>query len=127
MSVQLSYAQFYTDGAFLLGYPTDLPIAAAAAQVDYATDRQLDRASNGAARVRVFYSAPKRSFQFRHPGLDVTDLSTFTAYYDANAGAIFDFHWPADGVTYSCAFAREPGIRMLGSGLAEVSVVLAQV
>ncbi len=108
-------------------YPTSLPIAASQAQVAFETDRDIERASNGDARGRVFYTAEKRSFQFSHPGLSSADLATFNAFYVANLAAVFNFYWPADGVTYSCLFAREPSYRFLGGGLAEVSVELAEV
>lgn len=109
-----------------MSYPTSLPIAASSAQVDYQTDRQIDRATNGAAKGRVFYAAAKREFAFTHPGLSAGEVATFAAFYDANIDAAFDFYWPGDGVTYTCLFAREPSLKMLGSGLSEVSVQLAE-
>lgn len=109
-----------------MSYPTSLPIAASSAQVDYQSDRQIDRATNGAAKGRVFYTAAKREFAFTHPGLSAAEVATFVAFFSANLDTAFDFYWPGDGVTYTCLFAREPAMKMLGSGLTEISVQLAE-
>lgn len=89
-------------------------------------DRQIDRASNGTARARMFYASPKRTFDFTHQ-VDNADLATFKAFYAANLTASFAFLWAGDGVSYTCIFAAEPVYTPLGVDWNTVKVTLAQV
>jgi hypothetical protein len=109
-----------------MAYPTDLPISiSSSASLD--TDRQIDRASNGAARGRVFYTSAKRSFRLDHPALDATARAAFDVFYAANLATAFDFVWPVDSVTYTCIFSREPSYKPHGAGLTTITVELAEV
>lgn len=80
-------------------------------------DVQIDRASNGNAKGRSYYSVPKKSFSVVHQGLSSVEKQTLLDFYAANRALEIDFLWVADGVTYTCLFAGppklaiEPGIR----------------
>ncbi len=62
---------------------------------------ELDRASNGAARGRVFYTAKKRRFRIVRRALSTTDKATLETFYDNNRALAVDLIWK-DGVVYSC-------------------------
>ena len=109
-----------------MAYPS-LGISATGASDSATTDRQLDRATNGAARLRVFYTTAKRTFKFSHPALNATDLGTFEAFYAANVDNSFDFTWPLDNTTYTAVFSAEPSRKVYSFGRTEVSVELAEV
>jgi hypothetical protein len=106
-------------------YPT-LPINAPGKQ-GRETDRQIDRATNGAARARVFYSTPKRTFDIEHAYLTAEQKATFDAFYNANLSASFAFVWPGDGVTYTCIFASDPTDTAHSGNYTSISVTLTEV
>lgn len=89
-------------------------------------DRQIDRASNGTVRARMFYSTPKRTFDFVHQ-IDSADLATFKSFYATNLTTSFAFLWAGDGQTYTCIFATEPVYTPQAVGWTTVNVTLAQV
>lgn len=91
------------------------------------TGREIQTATNGASRGRMFYTARKRRFPFNHPLLNSTDLATFDAFYAANLTTSFSFTWPRDGVTYTCMFSeKEPTYTPVGR-CTTVSVELIEV
>lgn len=89
--------------------------------------RSLQRATNGALRVRVFATAAKQRFRVEHPGLNATDRGTLDTFYATNLAGTFSFVWPLDGQTYTVAFASEPQYKPQGGGYASASVTLEQV
>jgi hypothetical protein len=107
-------------------YPTSLPITTDS-RVAHITDRMVDRASNGAARGRVFFTAAKRRFSLAHTALNSAQREVFEDFHAANLAGEFDLIWPLDGITYTCIFAGEPDYQPLGSGLANVRIEVAEV
>ena len=93
---------------------------------DQFDDLAVDRASNGAARVRAFYTGRKRRFTLVHELLSSTDRDTLTNYYDANRLLSFSMTW-ADGATYTCIFAAAPKLVPLPGGYWTVTMSLEQV
>ena len=64
-----------------------------------------DRASNGALKLRSFFTAVKRSFQITHPKLTAAQKTTLEAYYAANSTLSFSFTFDAGGgATYTVRF-----------------------
>lgn len=103
--------------------------------MSYDTDLQVTRASNGAARGRVFYASAKPRFKLELPALDAADLDTFEAFYLAAISGdapfaspleAFDFTW-ADGVVRSCIFTSDPAYKRIAGGLTTVSIDIAEV
>lgn len=84
-------------------------------------DLQIDRATNGAVRIRAQYTEPKKQFVVVHSGCTLADKATMVAFYLANRvpayAAKIDFVWAADGEHYHCYLAApiqyvpEPGQR----------------
>ena len=107
-------------------YPTSIPVAVGSG-LQFDTDRQIERASNGAARGRVFYTAPKRRFRLEHTALGVAEQDVVMDFYDDNLASSFDFVWPLGGNTYTCIFAAEPVYKPLGAFLATLTVELVEV
>ena len=68
------------------------------------TGRQLDRATNGAAKVRAFFASPKRVFSVAHSILTNAQKAQLEAFYAANATNSFDFVWAGDSATYTVVF-----------------------
>jgi hypothetical protein len=81
------------------------------------TGRQVDRATNGVAKVRKLYSAQKKTFSIVHQGLTSAEKTTLEAFFTANELVTFTFVWAGDSVTYTCLFsddieyAPSPGLR----------------
>lgn len=75
---------------------------------DIQTDRQMERATNGAVRGRIFYTTPKSIFKFTHDSLSAAELVTFKAFYAANTTSSFTFLWPGDATNYTCMFGEDP-------------------
>jgi hypothetical protein len=108
----------------MAAYPT-LPISLGS-KASPEAGIKIDRASNGAARARLF-ATPKRSFRVEHAGLSLTERGSLETFYNANLATSFSFTWPLDGVTYTVIFGGEPAFKPLGSGYADASVALEQV
>lgn len=66
--------------------------------------RENDRATNGAARGRTFFTSAKSNFRLKHKALNSTDLAAFKAHYAANTALSFAYTSPVDGVTYTCIY-----------------------
>ncbi len=90
-------------------------------------DLAVDRASNGAVRVRAFYSAPRRSFVLRLGVLTAAEKATLETFYNTNRTATFSFVWDADGVSYTCVFAQAPKFKRLVGARWSAEVNLEQV
>jgi hypothetical protein len=90
------------------------------------TDRQMERASNGTARGRVFFTSAKRRFSISHKHVKAADLATYKAFHAANIAVAFDFVYPADTVTYSCLFAKDPVYTPSIPGRTTISVELIE-
>ncbi len=110
----------------MAAYPSTLPVSIGST-VRLEADRQTDRASNGAARGRVFYTAAKRKFKVEHQALKPDEQTTLLDFYAANTALSFTFDWPLDGVTYTVIFSGEPDFKPLGAQIATVSVELQEV
>lgn len=68
------------------------------------TGRQLDRATNGAAKVRLFFATTKRVFNVNHALMTSAQKAQLDAFYAANATNSFDFVWAGDSATYTVIF-----------------------
>lgn len=89
-----------------MAYP-NLPQATASKEARL-TGRQLDRATNGAPKVRSFYTAAKKEFAIVHPYISAAEKLALEAFIDANALTSFDFTWHGDNATYTCLLADKP-------------------
>lgn len=92
--------------------------------------RQVDRATNGAPRGRVFFTSQKKTFQVVHTGMTDADKATIEAFYAANSLLSFSFVWRYDAATYTCIFgADEPTYTRIPKSdrLWEITVMLVQV
>ena len=69
--------------------------------------RQIDRATNGAPKARVLFSAQKKVFNLVHPEITIAERATFDAFYAANQTNSFSFVWLGDGATYTCIFGED--------------------
>ncbi len=88
--------------------------------------RQVDRASNGRARLRVLYAAQRKQFAVVHPALNATDRATLDTFVSTYGSGEFSFRWPFDGVTYTVILADDPSYASLGAGLVSASVTLVE-
>lgn len=108
-------------------YPTTLRISPSSERALKA-DRELERATNGALRGRMFYTSPKSVFQVEHDSLTSAEQTTFDAFYAANMNISFSFVWPQDGVTYTVLFgSREPSYKPMGANRVSITFEVEQV
>lgn len=70
--------------------------------------RQINRASNGAARGRVFFTAAKSTFKIKHKALTTAQLASFTGHYAAHLDDSFSYTNPHDSASYTVIYASEP-------------------
>lgn len=70
-------------------------------------DLTVDRATNGAARVRAYFSARKREFVVRHAYITLAERNTLLSFYDSNRLLTVTLAW-MDGTTYTCVFSAAP-------------------
>lgn len=110
----------------MASYPSTLPIVVGYG-VALEDGRRVDRATNGAARVRVLYTAAKRTFRIQHKAIDASELSTLLTFFSTNIAAEIAFADPIDSSSYTCVVSRPPQISPLGAGLFDVSLELEQV
>lgn len=89
-------------------------------------DVQVDRASNGAARARAFYTGPKKKFSIVFEDLSAGDKATVHAFYLAHRLLTFTFTWAADGVTYTCIFSVAPKYQVVAGGRWTVTVKMEE-
>lgn len=70
---------------------------------------EIDRAEDGTARGRSFYSSGKVRIPLEHPCLNVAQKATLAAFYSANRLIPFDYvSGMSGGATYSCLFSKPP-------------------
>lgn len=104
-------------------YPSvGFQVGSSAGSID---DIRIDRASNGSARGRAFYTARKTPFSLKHTASKATAL-TLLAFYDDHRGVEFSLPW-VDGTTYTCLFAAGPHIEPHGPDLWTVEFKVEQV
>lgn len=89
-------------------------------------DVQVDRATNGAPRVRALYTALKREFSVVHRWATGAEKASVEAFYAANRLVSFTFVWKGDGATYTCCFAGAPNYKPLRGGTWEIVVRMVQ-
>ena len=92
---------------------------------DWVDDVIVDRAVNGATKVRAFFTAKKRAFTVRHV-LGATDRGTLQTFYDTNRALSVTFTWNGDGQTYTCLFDGPPKVHNLGGSLTQIDVKLVE-
>lgn len=110
----------------MANYPT-LSIGPSLASEEHALDDlQVDRASNGAPRVRALYSAPKKTFQVVHEGASAADKDVMTAFYLANRLSAISFVWAADALTYTCYFSQPPQYKRLPGNRWQITAQMVQ-
>lgn len=66
--------------------------------------RRAVRATNGAIKVRTFFTTQKRAFEVAHLHLTSAEKTAWDAFYAANTNTLFSFIWGGDGQTYSVVF-----------------------
>lgn len=87
---------------------------------DVATDRAVD----GSAKVRAFYTAAKRRFQVRHRMISASDKSTLLTFYGSNRATTITFSW--GGTNYTCVFASPPRFSPAGGALWNADLTLEE-
>lgn len=92
---------------------------------EWVDDLQIDRAVNGSAKVRAFYTAKKRRFVLKHV-LSKADVGTLQTFYDTNRLAANTLTWSADGVSYTVLFDGAPRVTPHGSVYSDVEVRLVE-
>lgn len=92
----------------------------------YDDDIRVDRAVDGTAKARAFYSGRKHHFVVKHL-LTSTDFATLLAFYDANRTIEVDFVWAQDGATYQCLFAGAPKTSFASGVYVDVEVTLVEI
>ncbi len=88
------------------------------------TGIQIDRAVNGGARGRSFYTSKKRRWTVRHI-LSAADAATFETFIDTYGASVNTFIWAATATSYSVLIAGVSS-RPLASGHTEFTVELEQ-
>ena len=66
--------------------------------------RRAVRATNGAVKVRTFFTNEKRAFEITHTNLTSAERAVWLAFYTANTNITFPFLWSGDGLYYSVVF-----------------------
>jgi hypothetical protein len=90
-------------------------------------DIEIDRAADGTAYVRSFFSASRGSASVKHPRLTAADKATLDAFYATNRLLEFDYVSPADGVSRSCVFKGAPAYTVRPGARYDASVEIEQV
>ena len=88
-------------------------------------DLTVDRAVDGSAKSRAFYTARKFEFTLKHQ-LNASDLAGLLSFYDTNRKLSVTLTWQGDSSTASCLFRGAPDIRPLDRGWSDVTVELAE-
>lgn len=87
----------------------------------------IDRAEDGTARARSFYTSDKHGIPLTHPRITAAEKATLAAFYAANRLIPFDYVSLTDGGTYSCLFAKPPRYELHSDGRWTAAVELEQV
>lgn len=83
-------------------------------KADPKDDVTVLRATNGTARGRVWFTAPKYDFPaVVHRALSLADTATLLAFYNANRATPFTFTWQQDNVARTCMFTGHPKVEPL--------------
>jgi len=80
----------------MAAYPT-LPTAPSPQKLE--DGREIDRASNGSARGRVFFSSTKRTISVKHPMLTDADVAIHDGHYSTHRNVSFSYTDPLSGVS----------------------------
>ena len=88
------------------------------------TGIQIDRAVNGSARGRTFYTAKKRRWTVTHV-LNRTDAASFETFVDTYGSTVNTFTWAATGTTYNVLIAGVTS-KPIANGHTEFTVQLEQ-
>ena len=88
-------------------------------------DLKLDRATNGAARARALYAAPKLRLNAAFRALTGTQRATVDAHYQAHRAASFAVLWR--GQTVTMAYAGAPRWSRIGGVRWNLNITLEQV
>lgn len=91
----------------------------------FVDDLSIDRAVNGAAKGRAFFTAKKREFTVRHI-LTTAERATLDSFYDSNRTLTVAFTWSGNGSQYDVLFERPPQYKPFGGGLWAAEVRLIQ-
>lgn len=78
-------------------------------------DIQIDRAGNGTARARAFFTVPKYVFEVIHPALTEAERAAIEAFYLANRLLPVDFASDFTGATHVCLMDGPPEFIPLGA------------
>lgn len=89
-------------------------------------DRVVDRATNGSARARIFFTSTKASFSLKHNAITSAEKVTFETFHLTNLSAVFSYTFPGDGLTYTCLFASEPTYTPVPGNRWDISVELIE-
>lgn len=108
-------------------YPTFTYVPVQSSEEIIKDDLQIDRASNGAAKGRAFYTAPKLAFSVVHQGLTAEEKETLKTFYTDNRALPITFVWAGNGVTYTCIFAGPPKLTIESGVRWSATVMLEQV
>ena len=88
--------------------------------------RVLDRATNGKARVRSFFTTEKKLFKVVHQFMTSTQKAQIESFYTVNQNLEFLFLWIPDNTVYTCVFdATDPVYTQAHGGYWNIDVFLA--
>lgn len=104
-------------------YPATLPTLNGAIE-EWTDGLQTDRSVSGGVRVRVMFTAKKRTFKIKHV-VTAALKTTLQSFYDTNRALSFNYTW--GGVTYVCVFGSAPTFTQLTGSLAESQLTLLEV
>jgi hypothetical protein len=92
---------------------------------EWVDDIAIDRAVNGGAKARAFFTAKKRRWTLRHV-LTEAELGALQTFYDTYRTSANTFTWSGDGTSYTVIFDGAPSLTPTGSRMTEVQVRLVQ-
>jgi hypothetical protein len=87
----------------------------------------IDRAEDGTARGRSFYSADRVRITVVHPLLTAAQKTTLAAFYSSNRLVAFTYLSPSDSVSRSMLFAKPPAYVNRPGGRFDATVEMEQV
>lgn len=102
----------------------NLPFDAETAE-ELLDDIKLDRASNGTARGRALYAAPKLRLNAAFRALTGAQRNTVDAHYAAHRSASFALMWR--GQTYTVAYTGAPKWSRIGGVLWNLNLTFEEV
>jgi|GEM_PF-1783198 len=90
--------------------------------------RVLDRASNGSARSRSFFTTEKKTFKVMHTFITSAQKTELEDFYIANQNVSFQFLFIPDNTVYTCIYdAVDPVYTASLGGYWNAEIYLAQV